>query len=139
VLRATGVEEAGAAAGGVSVKRVLSQEQDADDDLPVESSAKRRSSKANKKKGGDQEGSACKTAPWATLAKKARAVAAGVGLEANSWPAPLRADVQQATSILSAAAATAEAEALFMSKFGKQESKVRQHQLAYSVDDLYCE
>jgi hypothetical protein len=42
-----------------------------------------------------------------------------VGVEAKSWPAPLQADVQQAAkSIMSAAAATAEAEALFMSKFG---------------------
>ena len=40
------------------------------------------------------------------------------GVEAKSWPAPLQADVQQAASIMSAAAATAEAEALFMSKFG---------------------
>ena len=117
-------------------------------------------------------------APWATEATETGAVAAGVGVEAKSWPAPLQADVQQAaTSIMSAAAATAEAEALFMSKFGNlsvgggeaetdtgaeagsgsgegddvfksmdaecavcmQESKVRQHQVAYSVDDLYCD
>ena len=45
-------------------------------------------------------------------------VAAGVCVEAESWPAPLQTDVQQAASIMSAAAATAEAEALFMSKFG---------------------
>ncbi len=100
-----------------------------------------------------------------------------MGVEAKSWPAPLQADVQQAASIKSAAAATAEAEALFMSKFGNlsvggggaeadtgaeagsgsgegddvfksmdaectvcmQESKVRQHQVAYSVDDLYLD
>ena len=98
--------------------RGLSQEKDDEDDLPDESSAKRRSSKANKKRGGDQGGSACKTAPWATEAKEAGAVAAGVGVEAKSWPAPLQADVQQAARIMSAAAATAEAEALFMSKFG---------------------
>ena len=92
-------------------------------------------------------------------------------MEAKSWSAPLQADVQQAARIMSAA----EAEALFMSKFGNlsvgrgggetdtgaeagsgsgegddvfksmdaecivcmQESKVRQHQVAYSVDDLY--
>ena len=41
-----------------------------------------------------------------------------MGVKAKSWPAPLRAGVQQAASIMSAAAATAEAEALFMSKFG---------------------
>ena len=96
-------------------------------------------------------------------------------MEAKSGLAPLHADVKQAASIMSAAAATAEAEALFMSKFGNlsdgggggetdtgaeagsasgegddvfksmdaeciicmQESKVRQHQIAYSVDDLY--
>ena len=95
----------------------------------------------------------------------------GVGVEAESWPAPPQAHVQQAARIMSAA----EAEALFMSKFGNlsvgrggaetgtgaeagsgcgedddvfksmeaectvcmQESKVRQHQAAYSVDDLY--
>ncbi len=100
-----------------------------------------------------------------------------MGVEANSWPAPLEADVQQAASIMSAAAATAETETLFMSKFGNlsgggggaetdtgaeagsssdegddvltsmdaectvcmQESKVSQHQVAYSVDDLYCD
>jgi hypothetical protein len=41
-------------------------------------------------------------------------------VEAKSWPAPLQADVQQAAAhrIMSAAEATAEAEALFMSKFG---------------------
>ena len=122
----------------------------------------------NKKKGEDQGASACKTAPWATEATEEGA--------AKSWPAPLQADVQQAAaSIMSAAAATAEAEALFMSKFGNlsvggggaetdtgaeagsgsgegddafksmdaecavcmQESKVRQHAVAYSVDDLY--
>jgi ubiquitin len=168
---------AGAASQGIQ-GRGLSQEKDDEDDLPDESPAKRRSSKANKRKGGDQGASACKTAPWATEAKEAGAVAAGVGVEAKSWPAPLQADVQQATHnsrIMSAAAATAEAEALFMSKFGNlsvggggaetdtgaeagsgsaegddvfksmdaectvcmQESKVRQHQVAYSVDDLY--
>ena len=213
LLRPTEAEEAGAAAGGVSVEfeeekeeeegeaeeerkqeaaerkeagaasqgiqgRGLSQEKDDEDDPPYESSAKRRSSKANKKKGGDQGASACKTAPWATEAKEAGAVAAGVGVEAKSWLAPLQADVKQAAfSMMSAAAATAEAEALFMSKFGNlsvggggaetdtgpqaasasaegddvfksmdaectvcmQESKVRQHQIAYSVDDLYLD
>jgi ubiquitin C len=158
--------------------RGLSQENDDEDDLPDESSAKRRISKANKKRGGDQGASACQTAPWATKATEAGVVAAGVGVEAKSWPAPLRAHVQQAAiSIMSAAAATAEAEALFMSKFGNlsvggggaetdtgaeagsgsgeghdvfksmdtectvcmQESKVRQHQVAYSVDDLYVD
>ena len=92
-------------------------------------------------------------------------------MEAESWPTPLQTDVQQAVRIMSAA----EAEALFMSKFGNlsvggggaeadtgaeagsrsgegddvfrsmdaecvvclQESKVKQHQVAYSVDDLY--
>jgi hypothetical protein len=39
---------------------------DDEDDLPDESSAKRRSRKANKKRGGDQGASACKTASWAT-------------------------------------------------------------------------
>ncbi len=39
-------------------------------------------------------------------------------MEAKSWPARLQADVQQAACIMSAAAATAETEALFMSKFG---------------------
>jgi ubiquitin C len=163
-------KEAGAASRGIQ-GRGLSQEKDDEDDLPDESSAKRRSSKANKKKGGDQGASACKTAPWATEAKEAGAVAAGVGVEAESWPAPPQAHVQQAARIMSAA----EAEALFMSKFGNlsdgggggetdtgaeagsgpgeggdvfknmdaectvcmQESKVRQHQVAYSVDDLY--
>jgi len=148
VLRPTEAEEAGAAAGVVSVEfeeekeeeeerkqeaaerkaagaasqgihgRGLSQEKDDEDDLPDESPAKRRSSKANKKRGGDQGASVCKTAPWATEAKEAGAVAAGVGVEAKSWPAPLQADVQQAACIMSAAAAAAEAEALFMSKFG---------------------
>ena len=159
----------------------LSQEKDDEGDLPDESSActaKKRRSKVNKKKGGDQGASACKTAPWVTEAKEASAVAAGVGVEAKSWPAPLQAHVQQAAiSIKSGAAATAEAEALFMSKFGNlsvggggaetdtgaeagsgpdegddvfksmdaectvcmQESKVRQHQVAYSVDDLYLD
>ncbi len=99
-------------------------------------------------------------------------------VEAKSWAAPQQEDVHQAaTSIKSAAAATAEAEALFMSKFGNlsvggggaetdtgeeagsgsgesadvfkrmdaectvymEESKVRQHQVAYSVDDLYLD
>jgi ubiquitin len=110
-------KEAGAASRGIQ-GRGLSQEKDNEDDLPDESSAKRRSSKVNMKKGGDQGGSACKTAPWATEAKEAGAVGAGVGVEAKSWPAPLQADVQQAARIMSAAAATAEAEALFMSKFG---------------------
>jgi hypothetical protein len=161
-------KEAGAASQGIQGRR-LSQEKDAEDHLPAESSAKRRSSKVNKKKGGDQGASACKTAPWATEAKEAGVVAAGVG--AKSWPAPLQSDVQQAARIMSAA----DAEALFMSKFGNlsdgggggetdmraedgsacgesddvfksmdaectvcmQESKVRQHQVAYSVDDLY--
>jgi ubiquitin C len=148
VLRPTEAKEAGAAAAGVNVEfeeekeeeeegkqepaemkaggaasqgiqgRGLSQERDDEDDLPDESSAKGRCSKANKKKGGDQAASACKTAPWATEAKEAGAVAAGVGVEAKSWPAPLLADVQQAASFMSAAATTAEAEALFMSKFG---------------------
>jgi ubiquitin C len=167
-------KEAGAASQGIQ-GRGLSQEKDDEDDLPDESSVKRRSSKANKKKGGDQGASACKTALWVTEAKEAGAVAAGVGVEAKSWPAPLQSDVQQAAGIMSAAAATAEAEALFMSKFGNlsdggggaetdtgaeagsgsgegddvfksmdaecavcmQESKVRQHQVAYPVDDLY--
>ena len=108
-------------AGAASQQRQgcgLSQEKDAEDDLPDELSVKRSHSKANKKRGGDQEASACKTAPWATEAKEAGAVAAGVGVEAKSWPAHLQAGVQQAASIMSAAVATAEAEALFMSKFG---------------------
>jgi ubiquitin len=150
VPRATEAEEAGAAAGGVRVKFEEEKEE-------------------------GEGGSACKTAPWATEATEAGAVAAGVDVEAKSWPAPLQAGVQQAASIMSAAAATAEAEALFMSTFGNlsiggggaetdtgaeagsgfgevddvfksmdaectvcmQESKVRQHQVAYSVDDLY--
>ncbi len=127
MLRATEAEEAGAAAGGVSVEfkeekeeeeeekrkqedaerkeagavpqgiqhRGLPQEKDDQDDLPDESSVKRRISKANKKKGGAQGAGACKTAPWATEAKEAGAVAAGVGLEAKSWTAPLQTDVQQ--------------------------------------------
>jgi ubiquitin C len=110
-------KEGGAASRGIQ-DRGLSQEKDDEDDLPDESSDKRRSSKANKKTGGDQGASACKMAPWAAEAKEAGAVAAGVGVEAKSWAAPLQADVQQAASIMSAAAATAEAEALFMSKFG---------------------
>ena len=61
----------------------LSQEKDDQDDLPDESSAKRRGRKANKKKGGDQGGSACKTAAWPTEATEAGAVAAGVGVEAK--------------------------------------------------------
>ncbi len=199
VSRAAEAEEAGAAVGGVRVEfekekegmeeekrkqeaaerkesgdesqgmqgRGLSQEKD-------DSSAKRRSSKANKKRGGDRGGSACKTAPWATEAAEAGAATAGVDVEAKSWIVPLQADVQQAAaSIMSAAAANAEAEALFTSKIGNlsvggggaetdtgaeagsgsgegddvfksmdaectvcmQESKVRQHQVAYSVDD----
>ena len=167
LLRPTEAEEAGAAAGGVIVEFEEEKE-----DLPDESSAKRRSSKANKKKEGDQGAIDCKTAPWATEATEAGAVAAGVGVEAKSWPAPLQADVQHAARIMSAA----EAEALFMSKFGNlsvgggggetdtgtetgsasgegdvfksmdaectvcmQESMVRQHQLSYSVDDLYVD
>ena len=106
-------KEAGAESQGIQGS-TLSQEQDAEDDLPDESSAKRRSRKAKKKKGGDRGASACKTAPWATEATEAGAVAAGVGVEAKSRPAPLQADVQQAARIMSAA----EAEALFMSKFG---------------------
>ena len=156
------------AAGAASQEiqgRGLSQEKDHEDDLPDESSGKTRSSKANKKRGGDQGASACKTA-WATEAKQAGAVAGGVGVEAKSWPAPLQADVQQAARIMSAV----ETEALFMSKFGNlsvgggetdtgaeavsgsgegddvfksmdaectvcmHKSKVRQHQVAYSVD-----
>ena len=39
-------------------------------------------------------------------------------MEAKSWLALVQADVKQAASIMSAAAATAEAEVLFMSKFG---------------------
>ena len=46
--------------------------------------------------------------------KKVGAVAAGVAMVAKSWPAPLQTDVQHAARIMSAA----EAEALFMSKFG---------------------
>ena len=46
-------KEAGAASRGIQ-GRGLSQEKDDEDDLPDESSAKRRSSKVNKKKGGDQ-------------------------------------------------------------------------------------
>jgi ubiquitin C len=148
VLRATEAEETGAAAGGVSMEFEEEKEEgegeerkqeaaerkedgaasqgiqgrglpqakvDDDDDLPA---AKRKSSKAKKKKGGDQGGSACKTAPWATEAKEAGAVAAGAGAEAKSWPPPLQADVQQAAGLMSGAAATAETEALFLSKFG---------------------
>jgi hypothetical protein len=74
----------------------------------------------NKKKGGDQGASACNTAPWATEAKEAGAVATGVGVEAKPWPAPLQADVQQAARIMSAV----EAEALFMSKFSVQVSNL---------------
>ena len=58
------------------------------------------------------------TAPWATEATEAVAVAAGVGVEAKSWPAPRQAHVQAAGRIMSAATVTVEAEALFMSKFG---------------------
>ncbi len=160
-------EEAGAATAGVSAEL----EEEREDDLRDESSPKRRSSKVNQKRGGDQGASDCKTVPWATEAKEAGAVEAGVGMEAETWPAPPQADVQQAARIMSAA----EAEALFMSKFGNlsvgggggetdtgaeagsgpgegddvlksmdaectvcmQESKVRQYQVAYSVDDLY--
>jgi hypothetical protein len=159
------------ASQGIQVRGV-SPEQDDEDDLPDVSSAK-SSSKVNKKRGGDQRASACKTAPWATEAKKVGSVAAGVGVEAESRPATLQADVQKAVRIMSAA----EAEALFMSKFGNlsvggeggetdtgaeagsdsgevddvfksmvteytvcmQESKVRLHQLAYFVDDLYSD
>ncbi len=43
-----------------------------------------------------------------------------MGAEATAWSPPLQADVEQAAklSIMSAAAAAAKAEALFMSKFG---------------------
>ncbi len=121
VLRATGAEEAGA------------------DDLADESSAKRRSSKGNKKKGGDQVDSACKTAPWATEAREAGAVEAGLGVEAKSWPAPLQADVQ-----LEAGSGSGEGDDVFKSMDAEcavcmQENKVRQHQVAYSVDDLYLD
>ena len=75
-------KEAGAASQGIQVRGV-SPEKDDEDDLPDESSAK-RSSKVNKKKGGDQGASACKTAPWATEAKKVGTVAVGVGVEAES-------------------------------------------------------
>ncbi len=78
VLRATEAEEAGGAQG-----HGLSQERDDEDELRMRSSAKRRSSKANKKKGRNQGAGACKTAPWATEAKEAGAVAAGVGVEAK--------------------------------------------------------
>jgi hypothetical protein len=60
-----------------------------------ESPAKRKS-KSKGEKAGDQGASACKTAPWATEAKEAGATAAGVGVEAKSWPPPLQADVEQA-------------------------------------------
>jgi large subunit ribosomal protein L40e len=76
-------KEAGAASRGIQ-GRGLSQEKEDEDDLPDKSSAKRRSSKANKKTGGDQGGRACKTAPWATEAKEAGAVAADVGVEAKN-------------------------------------------------------
>jgi hypothetical protein len=92
----------------------LSQEKDDEDDLPDESSAKSRSSKTNKEKEGDQGASASKTEPWVTEATEAGAVAAGVGVEAKLWPAPLQGDVQHAARIMSAT----ETEALFMSKFG---------------------
>ena len=114
-------KEAGAASQGLQGCG-LSQEKDAEDDLPDESSAKKRSSKAKKKKGGDQGGSACKTAPWATEAKEAGAAAAGVGVEAKSWPPPLQTDVEQAASLMSGAAATCEGEKLFMAKFNLSRS-----------------
>jgi ubiquitin C len=40
------------------------------------------------------------------------------GVEAASWPPPLQADVEQTANSVSAAAASAEAASLFMSKFG---------------------
>ncbi len=74
------------------------KEKDDDDGLPDESPAKRKS-KSKKKKVGDQGASASKTAPWATEAKEAGAAAAGVGVEAKSWPPPLQADVEQAANV----------------------------------------
>jgi ubiquitin C len=98
VLRDTEAEEA-AAAGGASMEfEEEKEEREGEEEEERKQSDKRRSSKSNKKKGGDQGGSACKTAPWATEAKEAGEVAAGVCVEAKSWPAPLQADVQQAAS-----------------------------------------
>jgi hypothetical protein len=96
--------------------RGLSQEKDDDDGLPDESPAKRKST-SKKKKAGDQGASASKTAPWATTATEAGTAAAGVGVEAKSWPPPLQADVEQAASLISSAAAASEGEKLFMAKF----------------------
>jgi ubiquitin len=175
VLRTSEADEPGVAGRGVSVEFEEEKEEEEGEQQEERKQEKRSCSKANKKKRGDQAGSASKTAPWATEAKEAGTVAAGLGVEAKSWPAPLQADAQRAASIMSAATATAEAEALFMSNFGNfsvgggaaetdtgeeagrgsgegddvfksmdaecsvcmQESKVMQHQVAYSVDDLY--
>ncbi len=73
-------KDAGAASQGLQ-GRGLSQQKDTEDRLPDESSDERTSSKAHKKKGEDQGGSACKTEPWATGANEAGAVAAGVGVK----------------------------------------------------------
>jgi hypothetical protein len=89
------------------------QEWDGDDGLLNESSAKRKS--RNGKKGGDQGASASKPALMVKQAREAGAPAAGVGVEAGSWPPPLQANVEVAAITMSAAAA--EAELLFMSKF----------------------
>ncbi len=101
---------------GIQV-RGLSQEKDDNDGLPDESPAKRKS-KSKKEKAADQGSSASKAAPWVTEAKEAGEAAAGVGVEAKSWPSPLQADVEQAPSLMmSGAAATCEGEKLFMAKF----------------------
>jgi len=55
------------------------------------------------------------SALMAKQAREAGAPAAGVGVEAGSWPSPLQANVEVAAITMSAAAA--EAELLFMSKF----------------------
>jgi hypothetical protein len=134
-------KEAGAASQGLQ-GRGLSQQKDTEDHLPDESSDERTSSKAHKKKGEDQGGSACKTEPWATGAKEAGAVAAGVGVKFGN----LSVGGGEAETVTGAEAGSGSGEGddVFKSMDAEctvymQESKVRQHhwQVAYSVDDLY--
>ncbi len=180
VPRATETEEAVTAAGGVQVefKEKKEEEEGVEEEERKQAAVERK--KTNKKKGGDQGAGVCKTVPWVTEAKEADTVC--VGVEAKTWSAPMQVDVQQVVRIKSAAAATAETETLFMSKFGNlsvgggkeetdtgtqaetdtdgrssgegddvfksmdtdctvwmHESKVSQHQAAYSADDLYLD
>ncbi len=67
--------------------------------------------------------STSKTASWATEAKEAGAAAAGVNVEAKSWPPHLQADVEPAASLMFGAAATCEGEHFFMSKFNLADEK----------------